>query len=119
MNNATEQLATWRTEIDAELAEAKKELPPLKAEHETAVAAASAAEAGLRDMQHILAGRGHFAGPFAMRLAAQKTHRDAASGRAVKARGTLEAARNRVAELEHALAQLDALLTPAGAQEAA
>jgi chromosome segregation ATPase len=119
MNATTQHLAEWHTELVDELAQARDALPSLHSEFDVAEAAARQTTIAYRELQATLAGAGRLAAPITMRLAAREADRDAARGRGAKARGVLEAARGRVAELERAVAQLDALLIPADAEEAA
>jgi hypothetical protein len=130
-----ERLASWRAEIESELAEQRKQVAALEAEHAQAVAAARCAASEHRELQEALRavteaprswrpdGRRQPgespAVPILLRAQELKSARDAAQGEQLRVLGQLEAARRKVAEWEHGLKQLDLLLAPAAVEEAA
>jgi hypothetical protein len=72
-----------------------------------------------RDWGLRITGHASLAGPLTVRLHEYKSEIDAAKSRQARVRGAIEAARHRVAELSQAVNQIDRVLSPEIAEEAA
>jgi hypothetical protein len=113
-----EVLAGWRAEIAGELEEARKALPALEAEHQSALAAAADVAAEYAGVQKMV-GDMRLAGPLALRTALHLTEVETARRKQSATGAALHNAREEIGKLERSLKQIDALLPPAAEEKAA
>jgi len=112
-------LLTWHRETADELETARAELAALQKEHSDAVENAKAAERDVRDLHAVLAGIDKPSRLITGRAHELEAAQSTARGNRTRTAGLLANARSRVAELELAHGQLDELLNPIAATEAA
>lgn len=120
MKDPKQRILTWRAEIATELQEAVKLVPPLEDAHSTAEAAAHAALADYGEVQRLIGPVvSQPEAPFRLRIDAHLTEVEQAKSRRTRALADLQAARMKVAGLQRALGQIDRIIAPADAGEAA